>query len=81
MPPVQKYGKLGDTLEKLSAAVDFEFFKPVPNSIFANVEKDESKDGRPPWDFVTMSKILILQQLYGIADDYTEFLINDKLWV
>jgi len=76
---LDRLSKLGDALEKLGAAVDFEFFRPVLNSIFANVEKDESKGGRPPLDFVLMFKILILQQMYNIADDRTEYLINDRL--
>jgi len=35
--------------------------------------------GRPPWDAVLIFKVLILQELYGIGDDNTEYLINDRL--
>jgi IS5 family transposase len=35
--------------------------------------------GRPPCDYALMFKILLLQQWYSIADDMTEYLINDRL--
>lgn len=49
----------GDALERLSAIVDFELFRPdltraVPRS-------DRAKGGRPPFDLVFMFKVLILQ--------------------
>ncbi|GHU12334.1 hypothetical protein FACS1894161_0330 [Spirochaetia bacterium] len=37
------------------------------------------KGGRSPFDYVLMFKLLILQRLHNIADDKTEFLINDRL--
>ena len=35
--------------------------------------------GRPPYDVVMMFKILVLQRLYNLSDDQTEYLIND-IW-
>jgi IS5 family transposase len=35
--------------------------------------------GRPPFDYVMMFKILILQKLYNISDDKTEYQIMDRL--
>jgi len=75
---LERLSKLGDPLEKVIAAVDFELFRPLLNRIFGKV-KDESKGGRPSWDFLLMFKIMILQELYNIADEKTEFMINDRL--
>jgi IS5 family transposase len=35
--------------------------------------------GRPPYDYVLMFKILILQRYYNLSDDQVEFQINDRL--
>lgn len=75
---LERISHLGDPLEKLTAAVDFEMFRPLLNDIFER-ETDRSKGGRPPWDVVLIFKILILQEMYGIADEQTEYLINDRL--
>jgi IS5 family transposase len=67
----------GDHLERLSAIVDFELFRPdlekaVPRS-------DGSKGGRPPFDHVFMFKVLVLQASHSLADERTEYLIKDRL--
>ena len=67
----------GDDLERLSAIVDFEAFRPdlaraVPRS-------DGSRGGRPPFDHVFMFKILILQASHSLSDERAEFLIKDRL--
>jgi IS5 family transposase len=66
-----------DQLERLSAIVDFELFRPdlekaVPRS-------DGSKGGRPPFDHVFMFKVLVLQASHSLSDERTEFLIKDRL--
>lgn len=40
---------------------------------------DRSKGGRPPFDPVMMFKILVLQALYSLSDEATEFQIKDRL--
>lgn len=67
----------GDPLAKLAALIDFEAFRPK----LATVPKrsDGTKGGRPPYDPVLMFKILILQSLYTLSDDATEFQIRDSL--
>jgi hypothetical protein len=35
--------------------------------------------GRPPFDYVMMFKILILQRLYNISDAQVEYQIKDRL--
>ena len=67
---------MGDPLERISAVVDFSVFLPTLNKVF---KKEYPLGGRPSWDFVLMFKILLLQQWYSIADDKTEYLINDRL--
>jgi len=75
---LERLSNLGNPLEKLTVAVDFEMFRSLLNDIFGK-DKDKSKGGRPNRDFVLIFKILILQEMYSIADEHTEFLINDRL--
>jgi hypothetical protein len=69
--------KGGDPLVRLSAVVDFEIFRADLNA--ALTRSDRSKGGRPPFDAVLMFKVLILQALYGLADEQTEFQVRDRL--
>ena len=67
----------GDPLERLGAVVDFEVFRgPL---IVALRRSDRGKGGRPPFDPVMMFKILVLQALYSLSDEATEFQIKDRL--
>jgi IS5 family transposase len=49
--------------------------------ILTKVLKKEASGlgGRPPFDYVMMFKILILQKLYNMSDDKTEYQIMDRL--
>lgn len=67
----------GDPLERLAAVVDFEMFRPGLDA--ALNRSDRAKGGRPPFDAVLMFKVLVLQSLYGLADEQTEFQIRDRL--
>lgn len=69
----------GGPLEKLDRHINWEVFRPTLDKIFQAEEKDASMGGRPPYDYVMMFKILVLQHLYGIADERTEFAIKDRL--
>lgn len=40
---------------------------------------DRTNGGRPPFDAECMSKILVLQTLYHLSDDQTEYQIRDRL--
>jgi IS5 family transposase len=68
---------LGDRLVTLKSCVDFEMFRPLLTEIWSS--EDNRAGGRQKTDRVLMFKILILQELYNIADDKTEYLINDRL--
>jgi transposase, IS5 family len=76
----ERYAKLseaGDPLERLSAVVDFEVFRS--RLLMALRRSDRRKGGRPPYDPVLMFKVLVLQALYNLSDDQTEFQIRDRL--
>jgi IS5 family transposase len=67
----------GDPLERLAAAIDFELFRPELDA--ALLRSDRSKGGRPPYDAVLMFKVLVLQTLYTLSDDQTEYQLRDRL--
>ena len=66
-----------DPLERLSGVVDFEVFRgPLIAALRRSVR---GKGGRPPFDPVMTFKILVLQALYSLSDEATEFQIKDRL--
>ena len=74
---LERLTKLGDPLEGINAAIDWEIFRaPIVNRIR---KEDYSKGGRPPIDEVIMFKMSLLQDLHNTSDDNTEYLINDRL--
>src|ERR687891_2644739 len=67
----------GDPLERLTTVVEFELFRA---ELEAALERsDRAKGGRPPYDPVLMFKVLVLQTLYTLSDDQTEYQIRDRL--
>ncbi len=72
-----KLSKLGDPLERLNKGVDFEMFRSILEDKLTTEKKGEG--GRPPYDYVLMFKILILQRYYNLSDDQVEYQINDRL--
>jgi IS5 family transposase len=76
---LKRLSALGDSLEKISKVIDFEYFRPMLEEALS-YKSNKGKGGRPPYDVVMMFKIVMLQQWNGnLADDRTEFLINDRL--
>jgi IS5 family transposase len=67
----------GDPLERLTAVVDFELFREELERALAR--SDRAKGGRPPYDAVLMFKVLVLQTLYTLSDDQTEYQLRDRL--
>ena len=67
----------GDPLERVAAVVDFELFRPELE--VALERSDRAKGGRPPYDAVLTFKVLVLQTLYTLSDDQTEYQIKDRL--
>jgi transposase, IS5 family len=67
---------MGDPLEKLDKAINWSHFKPVLNKAFRKERK--SNAGRPPFDYVMMFKVLVLQTMYNLSDAQTQFQILDR---
>jgi IS5 family transposase len=74
---LDRLSKIGDPLEKVALTIDFEIFRPILDEAIPRKKSDNG--GRPPMDNVLMFKIMLLQEWYHIADDMTEYLINDRL--
>lgn len=68
--------RLGDPLPKIDRVVDWEGFRETLSGL--REEKDPRKGGRPRFDAVLMFKVLVLQQLYNLSDDQTEYQIRDR---
>jgi transposase, IS5 family len=73
---LSKLTKLGDPLEKLGKGVDFEVFRIILEDKLSKLAKGAG--GRPPYDYVLMFKIMILQRYYNLSDEQIEFQINDR---
>lgn len=67
----------GDDLERLKALVDFEMFRAALEA--AVPRGDRLRGGRPPFDHVSMFKVLILQAMHSLSDERCEYLIKDRL--
>jgi transposase len=74
---LSKLSKLGDPLEKLRKEIDFELFMSILENNLYKLKKGEG--GRPPYDYVLMFNILILQHYYNLSDDQIEYQINDRM--
>ena len=74
---MQELAKGGDPLLKLNATIDWNIFRPTLETIRERERK--SNAGRPPLDTVLMFKVLMLQSLYNLSDDATEYQIRDRL--
>lgn len=61
-------------LKELGSFIDFEEFRPKLEELC-----HYGKKGRPHYDVVKMFKILILQTLYNLSDEETEFQLGDRL--
>jgi len=74
---LEQLSKHGDPLETLKAMVDFEHFRGwlVEGLGYG----DGLKGGRPPFDPVSMFKVLILQAQHNLSDARMEFMIRDRL--
>ncbi len=67
----------GDPLEALERHVDFEAFRTVLMEALGYGVR--AKGGRPPYDPVTMFKVLVLASMHNLSDEGMEFLIRDRL--
>ena len=67
----------GDPLERLAQVINFEGFRDDLEAALSR--SDRAKGGRPPYDAVLMFKALVLQTLYTLSDDQTEYQLKDRL--
>jgi IS5 family transposase len=74
---LSKLSQLGDPLEKLGKGVNFEKFRELLEERLTKEPKGVG--GRPPYDYVMMFKIMILQRFYNISDEQVEYQINDRM--
>lgn len=74
---MEKLNKLGNPLDKLSKAVDFEMFR---DTLERGLYKEKfTKVGAKPYDYVLMFKIVVLQRIYHLSDPQAEYQIRDRL--
>ena len=74
---LRKLSKLGDQLEKLDGVMDWRIFEDVLNRVFAKEHKGAG--GRPPYSYLLLFKVLVLQRLFNVSDDQAEYQINDRM--
>ena len=65
-----------DFLDRVNRFVAWESFRPVLDKALKRSTGD--KGGRPPFDTVLMFKVLVLQALYNLSDEQTEYQILDR---
>lgn len=66
-----------DPLVRLSRLIEWEQFRPVLEGALRKESKGVG--GRPPFDYLLMFKILILQRYYNLSDDQMEYQILDRM--
>lgn len=74
---LERLSKDGNPLEALAATIDFEYFR---GWLVEGLGYDDgSRGGRPPFDPVSMFKVLIVQAQHNLSDAKLEFMIRDRL--
>lgn len=66
-----------DFLEQINRIVAWEAFRPVLDAALQRSAR--GMGGRPPYDSVLMFRVLVLQALYNLSDEQTEYQILDRL--
>src|SRR5438094_4360508 len=70
----------GDPLETINKMVRWEDFRADIEAVTeTKPEERQSNAGRKPYDTILKFKIVVLQSLYNLSDEQTEFLIRDRL--
>ena len=67
----------GDPLEQLAEHIPWARFRKTLEKSLGRPKR--LKGGRPPFDCLLMFKVLVLQALYNLSDDQTEFQLRDRL--
>ena len=74
---LERLSKDGDPLEVLDSMVDFEYFRTW--LVEGLGYSDRAQGGRPPFDPVSMFKVLVLQAQHNLSDGKMGFMIRDRL--
>lgn len=61
----------------MNHAINWEVFRPKLTKVFQKQAKGAG--GRPPYDYLMLFKVLVLQRIYNLSDDQTEYQINDRM--
>jgi hypothetical protein len=76
---LERLSQLGDKLETITKApINWEGFRDLLDEAIPDKTKS-GKGGRPPFDLLLLFKICLLQNWYGLSDEQTEYMINDRL--
>lgn len=73
---MNKIDNNGDPLVKINQTVDWEIFRSILEA--ARSKPGKSATGPKGYDVVMLFKILVLQSLYNLSDDATEYQILDR---
>ena len=65
-----------DFLDRVNRFAQWETFRPLLDKALKRSSRE--KGGRPPFDAVLMFKVLVLQALYNLSDEQTEYQILDR---
>jgi IS5 family transposase len=74
---LEKLTSQNDPLVKLVEGIDWEQFRKILNATFEN--EGRGIGGSPPFDYIMMFKILVLQRYYNLSDEQMQFQILDRL--
>ncbi len=72
----EQVGRIKSPLRRLNQTVDWQQFRPILQRVREKNRKDNS--GRKPYDTLLMFKIIVVQSLYNLSDDETEYQILDR---
>ena len=67
-----------DPLERLNAVIDWQIFQPVLDRVFP-AATPKGPGGRPAYPRLFLCKMLVLQRLYQLSDEATQYQILDRL--
>ena len=67
----------GDLLQRLDQVIDWDLFVPTIETALAT--QPQGPGGRPAWPPKMMFKLLVLQRLYHLSDEQTEYQLLDRL--
>lgn len=74
---LRKLDQLGDPLKAINEVVDWDVFRPILSKGLKKARK--SNAGRKSYDALQMFKLVILQSLYTLSDEQTEYQVRDRL--